>query len=169
MEMKVIWELDTDNPLDQQVLSNLPKINFLPTETTKPNSVGQESITEKPEEIITPDKKQTPKKKRASKKQKLKEKSKEALLKLDLEKMIDYIEARGEVNLVECRILAKHYNDEYDGFNPLIEILHELGANNFEDLPDTKCKKFASAVIKLVKDEQPKGEPEETDDDPFGI
>jgi hypothetical protein len=166
--MEIKYTFNTDNPLDCHVLQILKvAVSYIKEDENQENK----AIPVAPKtETKTPAKKDEaePKKKAAPKKRKPKEKSKEALKKLDLAKMIEYIKSRGDASLVECRILAKHYNDEYGEHESLLTILHNLGSNNFEDLPDEKCKLFAGAVIKLVEDKTPKGEPEK-DDDIFGL
>jgi hypothetical protein len=168
-QMIINYTFDTNNPLDCQVLQILGKtINFVDGDTPPVKETTIESAAKtKP---VAKKEESAPKKKPAPKKRKPKEKSKEALKKLDLAKMTEYLKERGEASLIECRILAKYYNAEFGEHEALIEILHKLGANDFTELSDDNCTKFAGAVMKHVEDRKATEiKQEEKDDDVFDL
>lgn len=173
--MKVIWEMNTENPVDQKILNALgtlikfvsPEEVAQQTEETPvaPLKSVQKATTTAPAEAQTEAPAETaPPKKR--KKRTPKEKTKEQLLKLSLDEMVQYLEARPEHSIVECRILAKLYNDVHKDVKPILEIMHNLGANNFDDLKDIKG--YMEKVIALVKGES-KEEPKDKGDDLFNL
>jgi hypothetical protein len=177
--MKVQWTLDTDNPQDMVVLNTIHKIvQFtIPGEPTESKAETEPAETKpaetkpaetKPAETkpaeATSETKAPPKRK----KRQPKEKTKEQLLALSLDDMIEYLKARTKFSLLDCRVLAKHYNDEFGDIDSVLDILHKLDANNFDDLK--KVPEFLVATIKLIeakRAEAEEAEEAETDADGF--
>lgn len=171
--MKVIWEMNTENPVDQKILNALGTlIKFVsPEEIPQSKATGVtplKSVEKAPAPQVPveaeAETETAPPKKRAPKKRAPKEKSKEQLMKLPLVELAEYLKARKEHSLLDCRILAKGYIDGGGTSEEVINVLHTFGANSFDDLKNTSG--FVSKVIKLVEDQ---GEPESNGDDLLGL
>lgn len=176
--MKVTWTLDTDNPGDLTIISFMHKaIKFdSPTEEQLKAAIdGKASTKAKLKTVSEPEtetkapaaetkapaaetKKKAPPKR---KKRQPKEKTKDQLMALTLDDMIAYLKSRTKFSLLDCRVLAKHYNDEYGEVDTVLEILHKLEASTFDDLK--KIPEFLVATIKMI--EAKKAETEETEEE----
>lgn len=170
--MKVTWTLDTDNPGDLTIISFMHKaIKFdAPTEEQlKAALAGEASTKAKLKTVADPEpetkapaaetKKKAPPKR---KKRQPKEKTKDQLMALSLDDMIAYLKARTKFSLLDCRVLAKHYNDEYGEVDTVLEILHKLEASTFDDLK--KIPEFLVATIKMIEAKKAEAETEETEE-----
>jgi hypothetical protein len=167
--MKVTWELDTNNPQDLSVLHAMHAvIHFDVPEVPGETKPKLKSVEEPAAEAKAPaaeTKKAPPKRK----KRQPKEKTKDQLMALSLDEMIAYLKARTKFSLLDCRILSKHYNDKFGEVQSVLDILHGLDANNFDDLK--KIPEFLVATIKMIEAKEAETEEEEetTTDDLLGV
>jgi len=158
--MKVTWELDTNNPVDAQILNGMHKlVEFTAAQTQQvaggtPTTPPAKSAAPTAPAAEVPPAAQPPAAQpqatgKKGGKRAPKAKTKDQLLKMSLSEVVDYLEARKEHNLLECRIVAKHYNDTYAEIDSVLAILHKLGANNFDDLEN--IEDFISGVCGLCR------------------
>lgn len=161
--MKVNWELDTDHPQDLAILNAMHKlVKFdLPAVAKAPTESG----TAAPAAGATPEAPPTAPKKAPAKKRQPKEKTKDQLLAMSLEDMIEYLKARTKHSVLDCRILAKHYNDKFGEVDSVLNVLHKLDASTFDDLK--KVPEFLVATIKMIEAKETSEEEESTATDGF--
>lgn len=163
--MEISYKFNTDNALDRQVLEILNKtITFIEVKQEDGATADKpaETATTKPETTKPKTEKQTKSKRKA------REKTKDQLLKLNVDTMIEYLKSRGAANPLECKMFAKMTIDEYQCMEDVTSILHELGANNFGELK--QHTQFAGGLMKLVAAKKAEVEavttkPEESNDD----
>lgn len=172
--MKVTWELDPINPNDAQLLNAMHKlIQFVPPgETAEAPKVeratGPATSTEPAK--AEPAKTEAPAAK-TKKKRQPKAKNKDQLLAMGLDEIVEYLGARREHTVLECRALALHYSNKFCSgeTSPIVEVLHNVGANSFDDLENTTG--FIKAIFKLIEGQKNESgdQDESKGDDPFGF
>jgi len=169
--MIITWTLNTENAGDVRVLAAMNRIiTFVKEDAKDPEkteTMAKREAPAKPAEKTPlkavdpepepePDPKPDPKPKPKKSKQP-KEKSPEQLGKMTLVEIIEHLKPRKTHSLLEARYLAKHYAVNFGETASLIEILHTVGANNFDDLKD--ASQFIAKAIAMAEE---KMEPIET-------